>query len=147
MSRSWYSYSFYTEHRNYGIIVLMRTGILKTNGVHLQPHEYQTVKLLLANGYDVELLPPSAIKGLPTPDIIIDGRLWEMKAPLGSSRNTIKHTFQHGKRQAENLVIDLRRCKLDPDKALQEIRQNFKLSKRIKRLKVITKDSSILDFS
>lgn len=40
----------------------MEKGKLKQNGVHLEEHEYNTVKYLLESGYDVELIPPSKIK-------------------------------------------------------------------------------------
>ncbi len=35
----------------------MEIGTLKTNGVHLADHEYDTVKLLTEKGYDIELIP------------------------------------------------------------------------------------------
>ena len=47
--------------------------------VHLADHEYKTVKLLTENGYDVELIPPSVIKGLRMPDIMINNVPWEIK--------------------------------------------------------------------
>ena len=47
----------------------MKKGILKQNGVHLEKHEFKTVELFLNLGYDVELIPPSGIKGLHMPDI------------------------------------------------------------------------------
>lgn len=49
----------------------MGKGNLKQNGVHLQDHEYATVKLLLENGFDIELIPPSQIKNLKMPDMIL----------------------------------------------------------------------------
>ena len=36
-------------------------------------HEYETVKLLLENGYSITLIPPMQIKGMNTPDIMFDG--------------------------------------------------------------------------
>lgn len=61
----------------------MAKGILKTNGVHLQRHEYETVQILIENGFDIELIPgPSvSIKGLQIPDIMINDMPWEIKAP------------------------------------------------------------------
>ena len=63
---------------NCGKIGRMERGILKTNGVHLEEHEYATVKLLLELGYNVELIPTSQVKGMRTPDISINGVLWEI---------------------------------------------------------------------
>ena len=56
----------------------MEKGILKQNGVHLEDHEYETVKLFLDLGYDIELIPPSKIKGLQMPDLMLQGIPWEM---------------------------------------------------------------------
>lgn len=124
----------------------MGTGILKTNGVHLEDHEYATVKLLLSIGFNIELIPASQVKGMRTPDISINGVLWEIKAPTGNGKNTIKHTLQNASHQSNNVIVDLRRCKLNQDQAIKELEQRFNLSKRIRRMKIITNDEKIIDF-
>ena len=124
----------------------MTNGILKQNGVHLKDHEHITVKLLLKNGFDVELIPPSEIKGLKNPDIMLMGMAWEMKSPEGGGRNTIKNTVQNASHQAQNIIIDLRRCKMPDEKALKELKQRFLLSKRLKRMKVICSNEQVIDF-
>ncbi|MBR1479024.1 MAG: hypothetical protein IJ608_13855 [Lachnospiraceae bacterium] len=121
-------------------------GNLTQNGVHLKAHEYETVKILLENGFDVELIPVSEIKGLRMPDIMMQGIPWEMKSPQGDGKKTIKNTVQNASHQSESIIIDLRRCKIPEDKALKEIDRYFKLSRRLKRLKIITKDEKVLDF-
>ena len=125
----------------------MKKGTLIQNGVHLKEHEYKTVKLFLENGFDVELVPASNIKGLKMPDIMLQGIPWEMKSPEGDGKRTIKNTVQNASHQSENIIIDLQRCKTDEERALREIDRYFRLSRRLKRLKVITKDKRILDFS
>lgn len=91
----------------------MGKGLLKQNGVHLKDHEYRTVKLFLEKGYGVELIPPSIIKGLQMPDIMIQGVPWEMKSPEGKGKRTIKNTVQNASHQSVNIIIDLRRCPID----------------------------------
>lgn len=125
----------------------MEKGKLEQNKVHLQDHEWNTVKLLLENGYDISLIPPIEGERVKTPDMDMSGVIWEMKSPEGKSRNTIKHTFQNAGHQSSNLIIDLQRCKLTDEEALKDIQYHFNISKRIKRLKVVTKDKKILDFS
>lgn len=125
----------------------MSTGNLKTNNVHLEEHEYRTVKFLVEHGFDIELIPPSVIKGLQMPDLMINGIQWEMKAPEGAGKKTIENTMQNAARQSRNVVIDLRRCRLPEDKALRDINFHFKASKRIKRVMVITKDENLIDLS
>ena len=125
----------------------MKQGILKTNGVHLEDHEYLTVKLLLENGLDIELIPRMQVKGMRTPDISIQGVLWEIKSPTGHGKHTIKHTLQNATPQSRNVIIDLRRCKIQQEQAVNELTQRFNLSKRLRRMKIITDNTNILDFT
>lgn len=125
----------------------MEKGTLKTNGVHLRDHEYATVKLLLQNGFDVELIPPSQIKHLRMPDIMMGGIPWEIKAPEGKSKYTAQNNMQAAAGQSRNVIIDLRRCKLTEEKAMGDFKHEFNISKHFKRMKIITKSAEILDFS
>ena len=121
----------------------MEKGKLTQNGVHLQEHEYATVKLFLKKGYNIELIPPSAIKGLQMADVMLQGIPWEKKAPKGDGKNTIKHTFQNAGHQSSNVIIDLRRCKLSEEIAMKDIKYYFKTSKRIRKMKIILNDEKI----
>ena len=125
----------------------MGQGIIKTNKVHLDDHEYATVKFLASLGHDIELIPPSRIKGLRTPDIIMYGIPWEMKSPVGSGKKTIINTIQEGSRQSSNLIIDLRRCKNEESVSVKEILNYYHISKRLRRLLIITKEQKLLDFT
>ncbi len=125
----------------------MKKGILKTNGVHLQDHEYATVKLLLQNGFDVELIPPSQIKHLRMPDIMMNGIPWEIKSPEGKSKYTAQNVMQGAAGQSRNVIIDLRRCKLTEENAISDFTREFNISKHFKRMKIVTKSADILDFS
>ena len=125
----------------------MAKGILKQNGVHLEEHEYATVKFLLDKGYDIELIPPSRIKGLKMPDLMMQGIPWEMKAPKGAGKNTIKHTLQNAGHQSCNVIVDLRRCKLSVEIAQKELNYSFKMSRRIQRMKIIVDNEKIIDYT
>ena len=83
----------------------MYKGRLTQNNVHLEEHEYKTVKFLLEQGYDIELIPPSRIKNLRMPDLMLMGLPWEMKAPLGDSKHTIKNIVQNASQQSANIII------------------------------------------
>ncbi len=125
----------------------MENKSFKNNGVHLQEHEFKTVKILLSQGHNIELIPPSRIKGMRTPDMVMDGKMWEMKSPEGNSKRTIMNTIQNASHQAVNIIIDLQRCKLEESKALEEIKHHFSLSKRIRKIKIITKNQEIIDLN
>ena len=76
---------------------------------------------------------------------IRQGAPWEIKSPVGGGKNTIKHNMQNAAHQAENIIIDLFRYKLSEEMAIKNIQHHFSLSKRLKRLKIITKDEKIID--
>ncbi|MBR1816264.1 MAG: hypothetical protein IJ763_06145 [Lachnospiraceae bacterium] len=123
----------------------MKKGKLIQNGVHLKSHEYNTVKIFLELGYDVELIPPSKIKGFRMPDIMLQGLPWEMKSPEGSGKRTFKNTVQNASHQSENIIIDLQRCPLAQEQAINELEHYFRLSRRLKRMKIVTKEKIVLD--
>lgn len=120
--------------------------MLIQNGVHLREHEYDTVKYLLNAGFNVELIPERQIKGINNPDIQIDGVIWEMKSPTGDSKNTMKHTLQNANHQSRSVIVDLRRCKLQDEKAIKDLEHHFTLSKRLRNMKIITHDENMLDY-
>ena len=125
----------------------MKKGKIIPNGVILEKHEYKTILLFTEMGHDVELIPKSDTKGIHTPDIIMDGLKWEIKAPKGDGRWVIMNTLQNAQRQSENVIIDLRRIKLPQDKCLAALEREFVHSKKLKRMKVITKAHKLLEFS
>ncbi|QWW20137.1 hypothetical protein I6B53_03300 [Schaalia sp. 19OD2882] len=95
-------------------------------GLKVKAHEIATGETLAAAGIDVEFRPLSHEKGAKNPDAIIEGHVWEFKSPRGSSeRNTISDQFKRGAKQADRLVIDLRRCGLSDEVALEQIRRRF----------------------
>ena len=127
--------------------IVMGTGKLKQNGVHLQEHEYATVKLFLDKGVDIELIPRSQIKKFRQPDIMMGGVAWEIKAPIGTGKKNIENILQGASEQSRNIIIDLIRSKMPEEDAIKGYEQYFKQSKRIKRMKIIKKNREILDFS
>lgn len=113
----------------------------------MQKHEYDTVLFLTEQGYNVELIPKSNVPGERSPDIRMGKLFWEMKAPKGEGKWLIKKTLQRASHQSENIIVDLRRIKIHQNKCLPELEKQFRLSKRLKRLKIITKTCDIIDFT
>lgn len=77
----------------------------------------------------------------------MDGLMWEMKAPKGDGKWVISNIIKKAERQSENLIIDLRRSKLSQDKSISLLMREFEHSKRLRRMKIITKSRSIIDLS
>ena len=108
---------------------------------------YATVLLLTEKGFDVELIPKSNVEGVHNPDIRMQGLLWEIKSPVGSGKYVLKNILHKASHQSENVIIDLRRCKLPNDKCVNELEFHFSHISRLRRMKIITKSKNLLDFS
>ena len=97
-------------------------------------------------GYNIELIPPSNTPKAKTPDFMMDGKAWEMKSPQGKSRVTVEHAFKRAAKQSENIIIDLRRTKIPTDQTKTALEKLFGSSRRVRNLKVITREQQLLDF-
>jgi hypothetical protein len=117
-------------------------------GVIPEKHELEVASLLAAKGKDIEFLAPVYAKGVFTPDLQIDGRLWEIKSPCGNSKRTIENNFRKALKQSENIIFDLRRIELLEKVAISQIKKIFLLHRgnKMRRITIITKDNKILDF-
>ena len=127
-------------------IMSSRKGKIIPNGVSLEKHEYDTVLFLTTIGYDIELIPPSHVPSVKTPDFIMDGLQWEMKSPKGKSRSTLEHAFQSAVKQSENIVFDLRRTDIPLEKALTTLSRLMNTSKKARKFSVITKQQKLIHF-
>ncbi|MBR1674015.1 MAG: hypothetical protein IJ703_03545 [Eubacterium sp.] len=125
----------------------MKKGHLIQNNVHLQDHEYATVKLFLDLGFDVELIPKSQIAKYRQPDIMMCGVAWEIKAPIGTGKKNIENVMQGAAEQSRNIIVDLIRSKMPEEEAIKGYKHCFDISKRIIRMKIIRKNREIIDFS
>jgi hypothetical protein len=115
-------------------------------GAKLQPHEIETAEFFNKLGIDIEFLARNYDKGVRTPDIKMNGVLWEIKAPIGNGKYTIIHAFKKATHQSENIIFDLRRSKMRQLKAVSQLQKQFDFIRKIKRLLIITKHGQILDF-
>ncbi len=121
--------------------------IVIPNGVYPEKHELATANVFTKLGVDVEFLAPSQTKHSRTPDVLIDGVVWEMKSPIGSSRYTIQNQFKRAAQQSRNLILDSRRIKLQSKYIEKEVAKQLSLRRSIRKLKLITKTGSIIDFN
>lgn len=125
----------------------VKKGKIIPNGVSLERHENDTAVFFTNLGHDVELIPPVLTPNSKSPDFMMDGLAWEMKSPLGSSKNTIERLFRKAAKQSENIIMDLRRTKFEDAKSLEICEKLFHASKRIKRMKVITRSCKLKDYA
>ncbi|MDR1183313.1 MAG: hypothetical protein LBK67_00780 [Coriobacteriales bacterium] len=113
--------------------------IIVPAGVFPEKHELETASYFAAQGKDVEFQLPSRVKGVRTPDVQIEGVLFEMKCPFGKGRRTIQTCLQRASKQSANIIMDLRHTPLKTEHCLSVLKREFKLRSNIKSLLIITK--------
>lgn len=74
-----------------------------------------------------------------TPDCEIGGVEWEIKSPVGKSKHTIETQLKRASKQAANVIIDARRCKLHIARIRNQLRYHGAIKKHILRILLITK--------
>lgn len=111
-------------------------------------HELITADFLAGLGYDLIFIAPKRIPGERTPDIAMDGGLWEMKSPKGRGSRVIEDNLRNALRQSSNVVLDLRRMdgRIPTAKLLNEVERQFSLARSLKRIIVITRQNTHVDF-
>lgn len=74
---------------DYGVIDMgeRRAGQVVTTGggIGAWPHEERTARCLAEAGMDVRFIRKSDDDHMRTPDVLINGESWEMKAPVASN--------------------------------------------------------------
>ena len=83
-----------------------------------------------------------------TPDLYVikTKERWELKSPKGGSKHTIQNNLRNTDGQSENVILDLSRAKLTDRQGISRAQEKMKKERsRIKRLKVLTKDGTMVD--
>lgn len=120
-------------------------GKLEAHGINLQVHELSTIEFFLERGKNIELVVPSNTPHNKNADCIMDGLFWEMKCPMGKSLATVEHLFRKAVRQSENVIFDLRYLRMGDTKAVGLLSRLFVMSKRARRIKIITKSGFLIE--
>lgn len=100
-----------------------RKTLIIPKSAQVEPHELDTAAKIAARGHKVEFLPAANIQGVKTPDLLVDGEKWEMKAPQGSGRHTISHQMERASKQSDRLILDTSRTPLDDQQIVDEVRR------------------------
>jgi len=92
---------------------------------HQQMDAVLTALRLAEEGVDVLFRIDSREKGVKNPDVEMNQQVWEFKAPTGEGKNTVDSQMKRAGKQAERLVLDLRRSELDDKKSIGDVRQGM----------------------
>lgn len=111
------------------------------------PESYEvTAAALLASYFQADVI---FVNRAPyrTPDFSISGTSWELKSPTGNGKRTVQRNLQAALKQAENIVYDARRSKMDQTKVRRELKFLYKEVRKMKRLVIITKVGRVIELS
>jgi len=78
-----------------------------------------------------------------TPDVEILRIEWEIKSPLGKSKNTIENQLKRASKQSPYIIVDARRCKLHIAKIRSQLHYNVGLRKHLKQVLLINKREEV----
>lgn len=119
-------------------------GKIIRNGVKIEAHENKDISTLAkAMRANIELIKPANTKGRKSADFTMCGIDWELKSPEGKSRRNLEHIMKRAAKQSSNIVISLRRTKLDDAEAIKQLRGLFGDLASLKRLLVVKKTGEI----
>ena len=94
--------------------------------------EYEAANWLSRKtGAKVEMVPrvnyPPKVR---TPDILVDGEKWDIKAPTGGGGHVIDNNSKKAKEQAPNILFDMTNSPLSDEEILKQLHQVYKLETR-----------------
>lgn len=110
-----------------------------------EPSDHEISAALILSEYfqtDITFIKRSHMH---TADFLINGQVWEHKSPTGDGKRTMQNNLRKADDQSTCIVMDLRRCKMRPDQAINRIRYELAKANKIKRLIVIQKNRRILE--
>lgn len=123
-----------------------RGQIIIQPGANVWPHELKTAEALAADGHTIEFIRKSEQQRVTSADAIMDGLVWEMKAPTASNLKAVERSLKRGRWQSENIIFDCRRMKRVPGAATErEVRKQAFAVPRIRRLLYINKHGKVID--
>ena len=111
-----------------------------------EKNEFDTAKFFANRGKDIVFLKPSRIPNVHTPDILMDGVEWEMKAPVGSSKRTIEVNFRKAVKQSKYIIFDLRAINVPEKQCIAQLEKEFNWRHYLKKMYVIRKNGDLLEY-
>jgi len=115
-----------------------------------QPHEIEAAEIVAEHfNYVIQFLEPLDDYKRKTPDVVMNGKIVEIKSPEGKSRKvTVRRQFDRATKQLANeMIFDGRRAKLTDEFLRSEISKELKKRHRITRVIFIGKDGNAIEIT
>ena len=115
-------------------------------GANVWPHELKTAEVLAEHGYSVEFVRRSEAHRAKSADALINGELWEMKAPRSDKASAIDKNVRKALHQAKCVVFDSRRMKKVPDTIVErELRKSADILRSMRHLLFVNRKGQVID--
>lgn len=102
----------------------LRGKIIIAPDLNVWPHEYETAKALAMAGLTVEFIRRSEEHRTTSADVIVNGLIWEIKAPESDKAKVVEKNLRKALHQSKNVIFDARRMKKLPDTVIErEVRK------------------------
>jgi hypothetical protein len=125
-----------------------KANVIILSGIEnlLEKHEVDAA-WILARHYNAVIEFLRRVDGykISTPDIVMNGVLWEIKSPEGKSKKNIERQVKRALKQSRNIIIDGRRSGSDDVSIENKLRKEVEAHTSIRRLVYITKTEKVLE--
>ena len=120
--------------------------IIIQSGVNVWPHELKTAQALAEAGYVVEFILKSNEPYAHSADVLINGTIWEMKAPKSDKLKMVEQNLRRALKQSPNVIFDSCRMKGIPDEAIErELRKYARELQRLRKLVFVNRKRKPID--
>lgn len=120
--------------------------IIIAPGINLWEQEYETAQALAMAGLTVEFIRRSEESRRTSADAMINGFVWEMKAPKADNARAIDRNLRRALHQSPNIIFDSHRMRKLPDVVIErELRKHAREMRSIKHLWFVNRRREIID--
>lgn len=77
-------------------------------------------------------------------DLLINNIIWEVKSPIGNGKRTMQNNIRTADDQSPNVIINLARCKMRTNVAINRIRYELSRANKVKHLLVVCKNGKVI---
>jgi hypothetical protein len=122
--------------------------IIIPHGANVWRHELTTADALAGAGYMVEFLVTNGVRYAKSPDVLVDGRMWEIKSPRTDKLSAVERNLKRATKQSGSIIIDSQRMSKIHDSSVQKLLiQKYQQQKTIKRLLFVNRKRQVVDIS
>lgn len=115
-------------------------------GTSVWPHELKTAEALAMAGRTVQFVRRSEEQRAHSADALIDGELWEFKAPTSDKASAVDKNVRKALHQSKCVVYDSRRMKKVSDVQVErELRKSANTLRSMHHLVFVNRRAEVID--